>query len=196
MVLKINSGWSRGLSLKSPAGSHTRPTTARLREAAWNSLQFFLPDAKVLDVFAGSGVVGLEALSRGASAVTFIDNDKNALSCLQTNLNLLENRAKSNKTSFDASIMAGSFEIMKTLQPGSFDVIWADPPYADLKKFLEIFITVGPKLLSSEGRFVLECSSDDKANLEQLFRHEDWGFMQTKQKKVASSLLSIFVRKE
>jgi 16S rRNA (guanine966-N2)-methyltransferase len=89
-VLKITSGVHRGRRIQSLQGSNTRPTTERLRQAWLNSLQMQISDARVLDLFSGSGALGLEALSRGASFVVFVEENRKAAEIIQANINTLE----------------------------------------------------------------------------------------------------------
>ncbi|MBE3573664.1 MAG: 16S rRNA (guanine(966)-N(2))-methyltransferase RsmD, partial [Moorella humiferrea] len=85
-MLRIIAGQARGQRLRTPKGSGTRPTSERVREALFNILGPRVIEALFLDLFAGSGAVGLEALSRGAKEAFFIEHDRRALSCLKANL--------------------------------------------------------------------------------------------------------------
>ena len=95
--MRVVAGEFRGRKLSAPAGDTTRPTTDRVREAVFNSLDSMdlLDDAVVVDLFAGSGAMGIEALSRGASRCTFVERDRAALQALRANLSTLglDNRA-------------------------------------------------------------------------------------------------------
>ena len=77
--MRIIAGTARGRQLKAPPGLHTRPTTDRVKEAVFSIIQFQVPGARVLDLFAGSGQLGLECLSRGAESCLFCDNDRACL---------------------------------------------------------------------------------------------------------------------
>ena len=85
-MIRITSGLYRGRSLKTPPNTKTRPTASRVRAALLNSLQDRIPEARVVDLFAGSGGLGFEALSRGAAQVTFVDSDRNAQKAIQENI--------------------------------------------------------------------------------------------------------------
>ncbi|MGJ8725445.1 MAG: 16S rRNA (guanine(966)-N(2))-methyltransferase RsmD [Roseibacillus sp.] len=120
--MRIIAGTHRGTRLKEPADV-TRPTSDRVREAVFNVLSLVVPNAKVLDLFAGTGALGLESLSRGAASCLFIENDSNALRCLRQNL------AHTKFT--NGKIIEG--DAVKFIEnprgPQLFDLIFADPPY-------------------------------------------------------------------
>ena len=84
--MRVIAGSARGLLLDTPKGMKTRPTSDRIKETLFNILQNDLYGARFLDLFAGSGQMGIEALSRGAKDCIFVDNDKNALLCIQRNV--------------------------------------------------------------------------------------------------------------
>ncbi len=122
--MRIVAGELRGRHLLAPPGFGTRPTTDRVREAVFNSLGHLavLDGAHVVDAFAGSGALGLEALSRGAAHVTFIERDPCALRALRANVEALGVAARVTVVAADAS---------RTLRAaGAADIVFADPPYA------------------------------------------------------------------
>lgn len=121
--VRIIAGRWGGRNIAAPAGRKTRPTTDRVREAWMSALQHDLPDARVLDLFAGSGALGLEALSRGATHVTFVENVSSPLRALQTNIEKLG-------AMDDAEIVkADALRYIDSLEELAFDVAFADPPY-------------------------------------------------------------------
>jgi 16S rRNA (guanine966-N2)-methyltransferase len=123
--MRIAGGEWRGRNLKSPKGDLVRPTQDRVREALFSMLQNDIPGAKFLDVFAGSGAVGLEALSRGASHATFVEQSSSSLACIKSNIEMVkcENRTE--------VIRSDAYSWLKTDAAGrSFDIAFADPPYA------------------------------------------------------------------
>lgn len=123
--MRISGGAQRGRRLRSPRGRGTRPTSALLRQAVLNILAPQIPGARVLDLFAGTGSVGLEALSRGAAHVTFVERDPRALASLRQNLASLALGDR-------ASVMGGDVErcLSRLGEAGArFDVIFVDPPY-------------------------------------------------------------------
>ncbi|MBQ6463329.1 MAG: RsmD family RNA methyltransferase, partial [Pseudobutyrivibrio sp.] len=84
--MRVIAGNNRGLNLQAPEGLDTRPTTDRIKETLFNMIAFDLPDANFLDLFAGSGQIGIEALSRGAKEAVFVEKDKKAYDCIEKNL--------------------------------------------------------------------------------------------------------------
>ena len=124
-VIEIVAGEFRRRRLKTPAGDKTRPTSGRVREAWFSILQTSIPGARVLDLFAGSGALGLEALSRGATSADFVERSRPALDALRANIETLkvEDRVTVHR--------ADALKFVERLQPGQYDVAFADPPYAD-----------------------------------------------------------------
>ena len=84
--MRVISGSAKGISLKAPKGMATRPTTDRVKEALFSIIQFDIPGAKVLDLFGGTGQLGIEALSRGAKSAVFVDESQDACSLIRENL--------------------------------------------------------------------------------------------------------------
>ena len=118
----IIGGQCRRRKLSSPKGGNVRPTTGRLREALFDICQPFIEDATVLDLFAGTGAVGLEALSRGARSATFVEMDRSVVRCLQKNIKDLDFENA-------ATVLCGdAFKVVPQLGQ-SFDIIYVDPPY-------------------------------------------------------------------
>lgn len=123
-MLRIIAGEFKGRRLKAPAGRTVRPTGDRVKEAWFSILQPSLPDARVLDLYAGSGALGLEALSRGAAAVDFVETQQASLVVLRKNVEVLEVEDRVTIHRMDALRFA------ERLQPAQYDVAFADPPYA------------------------------------------------------------------
>ena len=122
--MRIVAGEWGGRRIQAPPGRGTRPTTDRVREAWMSTVAPVLPGARVLDLFAGSGALGLEALSRGAAAATFVEQDAKAVAILRANVEALG--------AADAVrvVKADALKYARGLGVGSFDVAFADPPYA------------------------------------------------------------------
>lgn len=119
--MRIISGRARGKTIAAPAGTKTRPTTERVREAIFSALGPALPGAAVLDAFGGSGALGLEAISRGAKSAVFCDMDRQALNIIRKNIAACKFEA-------EAKVYAG--DTVKTIaRLGGFDVVLLDPPY-------------------------------------------------------------------
>ncbi len=122
--MRVVAGRARGRRLVSPRGRTVRPTSDRVREATFNALSSLdaLEGASVLDLFAGSGALGIEALSRGAAAATFVDHDPTALVAVRANLATTGLAAAGTVVRSDASRFVAS-------GPGRFDLALLDPPY-------------------------------------------------------------------
>ena len=121
--MRIVAGTWGGRTIQAPPGRGTRPTTDRVREAWMSIVSPELAGARVLDLFAGSGALGLEALSRGASHCTFVEQDAKALAILKANVKALDAADRTDVFRTDALKFAGA------LTPGAFDIAFADPPY-------------------------------------------------------------------
>ena len=120
--MRVISGTARGRRLKELQGMETRPTTDRVKEALFNIVQFELPGRQVLDLFAGTGQLGIEALSRGAARCTFVDQRRDAAALVRENLKLTG-------LSQQARVVQGdSISFLMSCRE-KFDVIFLDPPY-------------------------------------------------------------------
>jgi 16S rRNA (guanine966-N2)-methyltransferase len=122
MSLRIIGGQFKGRILKTPKGPTTRPTQGMLRESVFNICQNEIQGAHFLDLFAGSGAMGLEALSRGACHATLVESDRKALSSIRENIAILQVASQTTLLACDAK------QAVKRLA-GSFDIMYIDPPY-------------------------------------------------------------------
>lgn len=122
--MRVIAGTRRSMPLKAPVGMDTRPTQDRTKETLFNVLQNEIPGAEFLDLFAGSGAISIEALSRGASHATLVENNKNAVSCIKDNL-------KFTKFSDEATLMETDVMVALYKLGGhkEFDIVFMDPPY-------------------------------------------------------------------
>jgi 16S rRNA (guanine966-N2)-methyltransferase len=125
--LRVIAGEARGRKLVAPEGGAVRPTKDMVREAQFSALDArgAIVDAKVLDLYAGSGALGIEALSRGGARATFVERDRNALAAIRANLQTLRYQARSNVVSLDA----GRFVEGPPPPDAPFDLVLTDPPY-------------------------------------------------------------------
>jgi len=122
--VRIVAGRWRGRIIDAPGGAAVRPTLDRVREAWMSILQNDIPGAKVIDLFSGSGALGLEALSRGAVTAAFVENNSASLRILRANIEKLG-------ASDSATVhRADALKFVEKLAPGAFDLAFADPPYA------------------------------------------------------------------
>lgn len=123
--MRIIAGVARSLPLKTLPGMDTRPTTDRIKETLFNIISADIPGCSFLDLFAGSGQIGLEAISRGASSCVFVDNNKKACEVIQDNIDFTKFNDKSR------IIFTDAINAIRQLEGNNcFDIIFADPPYA------------------------------------------------------------------
>jgi 16S rRNA (guanine(966)-N(2))-methyltransferase RsmD len=157
--MRITGGGFRSRTLKAPKGSATRPTSDRVREALFSILGPRASAGRVLDLYAGTGALGLEALSRGASAATFVERTKEALVALNANIDALGVRARTRVLAMPVERALGAL----AQDAERFDLVFADPPYADVTSgaALEVIGLAGP-LLREGGLLVLEHASRDE----------------------------------
>ncbi len=191
-MINITSGHLRGISLKTPAGLDTRPTRSRVRSAILNMIQFQLSQAAVLDLFAGSGAFGIEAISRGASSAHFMDRDFEAVKCLNENVSLIHKHSlKDEGPRFETKIER--LDIL-SLKRGHFqsqyDIIFCDPPYDLSSDFIAMFQKFLPDILNPQGLFIFESHVNDKEYLSKLPFKANLGIH--KQKTYGISLISIW----
>ena len=162
-MLRVIAGEHRGRRLRAPAGLHTRPTADRVRQALFNILPPPPPGSVALDLYAGSGALGIEALSRGAAAAVFVDDDVAACAVLRDNLRALGLSAR-------AVVLAQRVErvlprlLQQGLAPGGtappYSYVFADPPYKDVPTavpaLLRFFFAHQAALLGPTGVLVVE----------------------------------------
>lgn len=121
--MRITGGFLRNQKLKTPKGLSTRPTSEKLRQAVFNIAQHHIEEAQVLDLFAGSGAIGIEALSRGAKEATFIEKNSSALKPLRENLRDLD------LTPLTTLYAGDVCTLLPKLKGETYDLIYIDPPY-------------------------------------------------------------------
>lgn len=124
-MMQIFSGKFKNRRIQSPEGLHTRPTAGRVRESLFNICQAYVEGAQFLDLFAGSGAIGLEAISRGARFATFIDSSKASIQCIKENIRSLKVEKDSRAVFGDVFLTLEKMAHKKE----QFDIIYADPPY-------------------------------------------------------------------
>ena len=148
--MRVITGKARGIQLKTPQGMATRPTSDRVKEAVFSILQFDIPCAKVLDLFGGTGQLGIEALSRGATQCVFVDERGDACQLIRENLK---------RTNFSqiAQVIRSDYKQYLCGCKEKFDIIFLDPPYADV--FLENSLNLITEIdiLQSNGITVFHC---------------------------------------
>ncbi len=183
MGLRIIAGAFKGRILKAPKGQATRPTQGMLRAAVFNICQNEIENSRFLDLFAGSGAMGLEALSRGAKWATFVEESRLAISCIRENIAFLQVEKKAELLAMDAK-RALSLLAKKEMQ---FDLIYVDPPY-------DASIDLAPivPLLAPEGTLFLE----ERFNPKKSQPLSIPGLQCKTLRKFGTALLSILVRSE
>lgn len=154
MTMRVIAGKARRLPLVTPEGRNTRPTTDRIKETLFNIIQNEIPGCEFLDLFSGSGAIGIEALSRGAGHAVLVEFGKDAISCIRTNL-------KKTHLEEDATVLPVevTYAISKLEKQGNnFDIVYADPPYQKgfEKKILDL---LGQSNIVQSGTLVIIESS-------------------------------------
>lgn len=175
-MLRIISGSARGRRLKTPPGLSTRPVTARIRESLFSIWGMLMPEAAFLDLFAGSGSMGIEALSRGARQALFVDNDPRAVQVIGDNL--------------ETCRLAGQGRILRSDVLRSiekcfhnhelFDIIYIDPPFARGELFVQVLDALDEFPLLAEGGTIVirsrrKMSMPDETRLYTRNRHDKYG---------------------
>lgn len=154
--MRVISGSARGKALEAVPGMDTRPTTDKVKESVYNILQFRVIGASMLDLFAGTGQMGIEALSRGASRAVFVDQAPKAVSVIRRNIAAARVQPR-------AEIMQAEYhQALERLRGQKFDIIFLDPPYGGERlnsalKAVELF-----DILSTNGIIICESSVEDE----------------------------------
>lgn len=145
--MRIIAGTARGRKLAAPEGEDTRPTLERVKEGMFSSVQFWLPGANVLDLYAGSGQLGLEAVSRGAKSCVFVEQGQKAAAAITQNINTLgfSEQCRTVRTTAEA-FLANSRD--------KFDLIFADPPYQ--KGILPLLLKQAARVCTPGAIFIFE----------------------------------------
>lgn len=179
--MRVITGKARGVQLKTPDGMTTRPTSDRVKEALFSIIQFEIPTASVLDLFGGTGQLGIEALSRGAKSAVFVDAGEPACRLIKENL-------RRTKLESDAKVVRADYmDYLKRCRE-KFDIIFLDPPYVEV--FLENALKCIAEIdiLQSGGIIVTErpLGKDLPWELE--------GFTRSKDYKYGNTILTIYRR--
>lgn len=177
--MRVITGKARGVQLKTPEGMKTRPTTDRVKEALFSIIQFEIPGAKVLDLFGGTGQLGIEALSRGASSAVFVDAAEPACKLIRENL-------KRTQLDQQGRVIRGDYMDFLKRNREQFDIIFLDPPYAEV--FLENALKCITEIdiLQSNGIIVTERPLDKELPWE----YE--GYQRSRDYKYGKTLLTVY----
>ncbi len=153
--MRVIAGSARRLQLKTLEGMETRPTTDRIKETLFNMLAPYLYDCIFLDLFAGSGGIGIEALSRGAMEAVFVEKNPRAMQCVKENL--LHTRLERKGMTMSMDVMTALYKLEGEKQ---FDYIFMDPPYGqELERRVLTYLS-GSELLAPEGVIIVEAAKD------------------------------------
>ena len=154
--MRVIAGTARRIQLKTPKGMETRPTTDRIKETLFNMLQPYICECSFLDLFSGSGAIGIEALSRGADRVVFLEQKDEPACCIKENLKntRLDDRAELIKA--DVFIGLKQLEAKKE----NFDIVFMDPPYnCNLEKMVLEYLSHSD-LVNEDTMIIFEASLD------------------------------------
>ena len=179
--MRVITGKARGIQLKTPDGMLTRPTADRVKEALFSIIQFKIPNADVLDLFGGTGQLGIEALSRGAKNAVFVDAREDACNLIRENL-------RRTKLESGGRVIRGDYMDYLRCCREQFDIIFLDPPYAEV--FLENALKYITEIdiLRSGGIIVTE------RPLGKVLPWEFAGFTRSRDYKYGKTLLAIYRR--
>ena len=183
--MRIIAGSARSLPLRTPEGLDTRPTSDQIKETLFNMLQYDIPGCYFLDLFAGSGQMGLESLSRGGEYAVFVENNRKAAKCIEENIKF---------TKFDKVsrlVVSDVVTALYTLEGKyKFDIVFMDPPYnKELEKGALEYLSTS-SLLKEDSIIIVEASTE--TNFDYV---EEMGFEITKYKKYKTNV-HVFLRKK
>lgn len=175
--MRVIAGEKRGMLLKSPDTGNIRPTHDRVREAVFGSLQFTLSGSRVLDLFAGSGAMGVEALSRGAAYAVFVDNSGEAAAAIRANVQKAGYAAKSAifKNDYEIALKLFNFD-------WKFDIVFIDPPYTAGLYQKALASLHGSSVLAPGAVLILESGEPLAADAER--------FARTREKKYGKAYIT------
>lgn len=173
--MRVIAGRARSMPLMAPEGLNTRPTTDKIKETLFNMIQFDIPGCVFVDLFAGSGAIGIEALSRGAKHCYFVENNRKAIDCIKKNVAFTKYVDESTIISRDA--LDALYEIHDKA-----DIVFMDPPYelgieGDIMQVLH-----RSTLIDEYSIIIIEASIDNDLGF-----IEDYGFRITKEKRYKSN---------
>lgn len=183
--MRIIAGTARSLPLRAPEGLDTRPTSDQIKETLFNMLQADVEGCYFLDLFAGSGQIGLEALSRGANYAVFVENNRKAAKCVEDNIHF---------TKFDDKARLVVSDVISALYSiegkYKFDIIFMDPPYnKELEKEVLQFLSTS-SMIKPDTKIIVEASTE--TDFEYV---EEMGFEITKYKKYKTNV-HVFLKKK
>ena len=152
--MRVIAGTARSLPLKTPAGMETRPTTDRIKETLFNIIQAHIPGCVFIDIYSGSGGIGIEALSRGAKKAYFIDNSPKAAACIEQNLTFTKLKDRAIVLKQDALAAVGN------IYESEADIIFLDPPYGGGHERHLLSLLSNRKYVTENTMIIVETSLD------------------------------------
>ncbi len=181
--MRVIAGSAGGIRLATPEGMKTRPTIERVKEAIFSSVHFRLPGMRVLDLFAGTGQMGIEALSRGAAQTVFVDHRAEAANLVRENL-------RRTRLEDHASVYCMDYEVFLRSGQDPFDLILLDPPYAEnfLENALKIISEID--ILANDGIIITERSADTP------LKGEFPGLIRQKERRYGTVCITTFVKND
>jgi 16S rRNA (guanine966-N2)-methyltransferase len=153
--MRIIAGTYRSRILKSLKGMALRPTSDYMRETLFNVLGPAVEGARFLDIFAGTGAIGIEALSRGAAETVFIENHGPAVTLIRRNLESLGRRTGATVLALDAAKAVDKLQARYKPQDGGFDFVYVDPPYAAIEQYDRVLYLLGSAVFLSPNAKVI-----------------------------------------
>ena len=177
--MRVITGKARGVQLKTPEGLQTRPTTDRVKEALFSIIQFDVPGTRVLDLFGGTGQLGIEAISRGAKSAVFVDAGEKACALIKENLRRCRMEGEGRVVRSDY------LEFLSRCRE-KFDLVFLDPPYAEvfLENSLKIITEID--ILESGGIIIAE------RPLEKELTCDFSGYTRSRDYKYGKTLLTVY----
>lgn len=181
--MRVIAGTARSLPLKTPEGMDTRPTTDRIKETLFNILQQDIPDSIFVDLFSGSGGIGIEALSRGAKHAYFVENNKAACSCIQENITFTRFGDRATLLKQDV------FGALSMIHEKQVDFIFADPPYRSEQEERILTALADKAYVTPDTMVILE------ASLEKDFSFSEQTGFSVVREKLYKTNKHVFLRK-
>lgn len=184
--MRVISGKARGLKLNTPKNDDVRPTTDRVKESLFNMINSYIMDSNILDLFAGTGSLGIECLSRGAKNCVFVDISKESIAIVKSNIK--KARVENESTVINADFKDAVSRLK--VQKNKFDVIFMDPPY-----YKDMFVDALEKiddadLLNEDGLIIVEHDTKD------VFPEKIARLEKSKDKKYGNTTLTFYKMEE
>lgn len=147
--MRVIAGTARSVPLVTPKGLETRPTTDKIKETLFNMIHFDLPDSVFVDLYSGSGAIGIEAISRGAKHAYFVDNNRKAVDCIKENVNKC--KFSDQATIITRDVIDALYEIHDKA-----DIIFMDPPYEEGREIEVMMALKNSNIVTNDTVFIIE----------------------------------------